>query len=275
MSGPMRRRWARAGLIAACVVGLVGCGSSTSTRRSSASTAASTSAPASLSFSENTTFTVNELTFHLNWDVTLGPAFTTEGDAPPVLENVAVPVTGSATLTNTNPHYGADANQIPKLSIWAFYKSCVAGEPEVGVTELCGAEIASLASDCSSNTQTSAGEVTWLASDQSTTLIVWPTVWPTGTNPLDPNRATDSPAPPCTEQNPHPAADFTRTAVASSELSKVTAGLSAPPSYWALLGTVVDRKCNESGLRTVIVSQPAGLPACLEPETQKARVTEN
>jgi hypothetical protein len=288
----MTRRWGTpVVLIAACAVSLIaGCGSSSRQTSAAEPTASQTDAPATQStvaasgaasstpavttpagpsFSGETTFKANNFSLRLDVNVALGTVSTnTQGMTPPAV-NVVVPVSGSATLTNITAGYTAEGEEdIPRLSIWALYKSCGVGESEVGVTELCGVEIAGVASTCSSSTNAegaSAPEVSSLAPGQSGTLALWPI----GPNQLDPAQMVGGV--PCeTMREVRPADDFTLANMDPSERQTATAALSSEPSYWVVLGTVVDHECYERGLQTVIVSRPAGLPVCLESDTPKA-----
>jgi hypothetical protein len=202
-------------------------------------------------------FKANQFSFTIAANVTVGAATTnTEGMTPPFV-NVVVPVTGTATLTNTTPGYTAKLENIPGVSLIAVYsentvacKNVISTSQPTSHGALCEMEVAGLAPGCNDGSPS----IESLGENQSAPLDLWLSA------PGVPDLATLNGGAEACANDPElkPAPNLIISKVDSSAAQKFIAELTKPPTWWAL----VNNSEEDCGENDVISSTPAGLTGC-------------
>jgi hypothetical protein len=228
---------------------------------------------------DNAPVSAGGFTFTVSFNLTVGAASTnTNGQRPPYV-NVAAPISGNASLTNTTANYTAGPNTIPLIGIFAVYPKrsaicqtgAVNGQPQFhpGPKGLCGVDIAELAAGCDNTVQS-------LATGQNATLVPWAQAALDQLDPASPQ--------PCSNVNNFQVPDTVQlTGLTPDRAQTVIEQLSKPPRYWVLLneGSAVEThadpaagggfKCQSDEyyvqgghfIGQVISSKPDGVTGCL------------
>lgn len=202
--------------------------------------------------------------------VNLGAATTnTEGQTPPNV-NVVVPVTGTASLTNTTSGY--TAKNLPVFSLLALYPAptCDSVVEDHSGHKYCAIEIAVLAPGCTAGTAGPA-QLESLGSGESGQLEIFPSPTVQGGADISTLINGDSVCDPNSPQGVlKPSPNLIIGGIADTDAPRLVAALGTSPRYWAV---ILDRgpcapEGNTNG-NSVLLSKPPGLKACVGyPATQ-------
>jgi hypothetical protein len=284
--GCMLVRSAWVGPLLLCVV-LAGCGSSESAPSGTTGSEGASGQPAQTtqdptptgpSYSETVIFKRDEFSFRLATTIQLGQPSTNTTELAPPDENVAIPVSGTASLTNETTGYTASATDIPNLAVFAIYNapSCFGTQlegPNGGTEMWCGVEIASIASACNGSDQAVAS----IDGGETANLAIWPSdqALPPDEPSLETSEANSGPvycqvvltgAAAGEEAGGHPAPtpNAELKGLDPSNSAAAGAALSKDPAHWLIVTR--NGACSERGPEwiEVIAAKPAGIKGCLD-----------